>query len=336
MPGGGANSERVLILAPHGRDSEIGAALLAEAGVKSSICADATVLCAELEAGAALAMIAEEGVAESDLSALSAWVATQPAWSDMPVLLLTSYEDSPSRVDHAARYQDVFGNVTYIERPFHPTTLVSVVRSAIRSRRRQYEARASLDRYMLLARELQHRTKNLLAVIQSIASATLATGSAREVYFARLHALATAQDLVLEGDGSGTSIKLLVEQALGSFGARVVAQGLDVYLSATTAQGLALVLHELATNAVKYGALSTTDGTVAVDWHIEDRAQSILRLRWRERGGPPVTPPTHKGFGTKLLEVAVASAEAPTFEYSTQGFEYQLCATLDGRARAQP
>ena len=168
--------------APHGRDAEIASVLLAEAGRDTHTCADVTDLCAELKKGAAFAVITVEAVSESNLADLSAWVASQPAWSDMPIVLLTTKEDSPARVGDAARYQEVFGNVTYLERPFHPTTLVSVARSAIRSRLRQYEARASLERYMLLARELQHRTKNLLAIIQSIAAATLPAEPARECF----------------------------------------------------------------------------------------------------------------------------------------------------------
>ena len=329
MTGDGANSERVLILAPHGRDAEIAAMLLAEAGRHTRICARLSDLCNELEKGAALAMIAEEAVAESDLSALAAWVRQQPPWSDLPILLLTVYEDSPARVGRAARYQDILGNVTYLERPFHSTTLVNLVRSAIRSRRRQYEARASLDRYILLARELQHRTKNLLAVIQSIAAASLPRSPARETYFARLHALAAAQDLVMEGDGRGTSIMRLVEQALESFGERISIDGPDTYLSATTAQGFALILHELATNASKHGSLRMPGGTVAVRWQYVPGPPTTLIFAWRERGGPPASLPLRKGFGSRLLELAVASSKPPSFAYSSEGFEYELTAILD-------
>ena len=284
---------------------------------------------AELERGAALALITEEAVADSDLSNLSDWVSSQPPWSDMPIILLTAHDDDPARVDRAIRYQDILGNVTYLERPFHPTTLVNLARSAIRSRQRQYEARASLDRYILLARELQHRTKNLLAVIQSIASASLTPGPARETYFARLHALAVAQDLVLEGDGQGISIRRLVEQSLNSFGSQIVVRGPDVNLSPITAQGFALVLHELATNAAKHGALSAAGGIVTVEWHQNMNRPAVLFFAWREKGGPPAAAPTRKGFGTRLLEVAVATDEGPLFAYGPEGFSYEIVAVLD-------
>ena len=329
MPGRGERSERILILAPRGRDAEVASALLTEAGRRTLICSDLSELCAQLERGAALALITEEAVANDNVASLSRWVASQPAWSDMPIVLLTSQEDNPSRVDNAIRYQEIFGNVTYLERPFHPTTLVNLVRSAIRSRQRQYDARASLERYMLLARELQHRTKNLLAVIQAIASASLPHGPSREAYFGRLHALAVAQDLIMEGDDGGAGVTRLVEQALESFGDRVTIQGPDIKLSASMAQGFALILHELATNAVKYGALSTEGGAVAVEWRLEEQSPGLLFFRWRETGGPPAAPPERAGFGTKLLEIAVATVDAPRFDYSAKGFIYEMVAVLD-------
>jgi two-component sensor histidine kinase len=275
-------------------------------------------------------LVAEEAIVDSDISGLASWVKGQPAWSDMPIVLLTFHGDSPGRVQQAVRYHDMLGNVTYLERPFHPTTLVSVARSAIRSRKRQYEARALLERYILLARELQHRTKNLLAVIHAIASASLSESSARRDFFERLHALATAQDLLMEGDGRRASFRHLVSSALDSFGSRIVVDGPEIHLDATTAQGFALILHELATNAAKHGALSRPSGTVTVQWSRDARSPATLRFRWVERGGPPASPPKRRGFGTKLLEIAVPTGDTPPrFEYSPEGFSYDLSVALD-------
>lgn len=329
MPLGGPSTERVLILAPHGRDAEVASQLLREARRHTFICTDVTSLCLELEKGAAFVLITEEAIVDSDVSSLASWVRDQPAWSDIPIVLLTVHGDTPGRVERADRYQNVLGNVTYLERPFHPTTFVSVARAAVRSRRRQYEARALLDRYTLLARELQHRTKNLLAVIHAIAAATLPTGSPRDEFFSRLHALATAQDLLTEGNGRGASLKQLVAEVLRSFGCRVIVDGPEAHLDATTAQGFALVLHELATNAAKHGALSSSAGTVTVQWSRETDPSAVLTFQWIERGGPPASPPKRRGFGTKLLEIAVTTGDTPPrFEYSAEGFSYQLIVPL--------
>lgn len=114
-----------------------------------------------------------------------------------------------------------------------------------------------------------------------------------------------------------------------SFGARVVIQGPDIYLSAITAQGFALVLHELATNAVKHGALGARGGTVTVEWHQKSGSPELLFFCWREAGGPPTVTPQRIGFGTKLLEIAVPTAEAPRLDYSPKGFVYEIAVVLD-------
>jgi two-component sensor histidine kinase len=236
----------------------------------------------------------------------------------------------PERNAFAIRLQGILGNVTFLERPFHPTTLVNVVRAALRSRLRQYGAREVLERMDLLAKELQHRTKNLLAVILAIASASLQKSQGRESFFDRLHALAKAQDLIIEGAGRGALMRNVVESALESFGARVSIDGPEIFLNPGAAQGFALIMHELATNAAKYGSLSTEGGTVAVAWALDaSTTEPTVHFHWKERGGPEVTAPKRKGFGTVLLERAVAtSAVPPRFDYSPEGFSYEVKAVL--------
>jgi two-component sensor histidine kinase len=331
MPFGGQNSERVLILAPLGRDAEVCTRLIKEGGWATLTCISVASLCEELNKGAAFAVVAEEALANGSLLQLVGWIRSQPAWSDFPIIILTRHGDSPDRNTFARRLQDILGNVSFLERPFHPTTLASLARSALRSRRRQYQARELLERYELLARELQHRTKNLLAIIQSIGNASLGEhGEGRETFFARLHALAKAQDLLMEGDGHGALMKVLVDQALESFGGRVIVEGPNIYLKASAAQGFALIMHELATNAAKHGALTSDAGRVAVRWSLEhENTEPIVCFFWQERGGPPASPPQRKGFGTLLLQHAVANLDSPPrFDYTNEGFSYELRAAL--------
>ena len=329
MPFGGPNSERILILAPRGRDAEIASRLLQEAGWPTLICADVARLCDEFSKGAGLSVVVEEALATDDLSAFAKCIEAQPAWSDFPIVVLTGRADAPERNVLANRLQDILGNVTFLERPFHPTTLVSVARSALRSRHRQYQTRELLERHDLLASELQHRTKNLLAVIQAIASASLQETAGREAFFDRLHALAKAQDLIIGGAGRGALMSKVVEQVLESFGARISVEGPAVFLKPGSAQGFALILHELATNAAKHGSLTTEGGTVSVRWSIDvSTTEPTINFHWQERGGPEVTPPKRKGFGTVLLERAVATAIPPRFDYSPKGFSYEVRAVL--------
>ena len=140
----GPSSERAVILAPRGRDASVAAALIREAGYHAQICSDLAALTREIEGGAGLAVIADEAIKTADLRGLVNWLNCQPPWSDFPIVLLTHQGGGPERNPDAARLGQALGNVTFLERPFHPTTLVSIVGSAVRGRRRQYETRAIL------------------------------------------------------------------------------------------------------------------------------------------------------------------------------------------------
>jgi signal transduction histidine kinase/DNA-binding response OmpR family regulator len=140
----GPSSERAVILAPKGRDAAVAATLICEAGYHAQACEDLPALLSEIEEGAGLAVIADEAIKTADLRSLVNWLNDQPAWSDFPIILLTHQGGGPERNPDAARIGQALGNVTFLERPFHPTTLVSIVGSAVRGRRRQYEARAIL------------------------------------------------------------------------------------------------------------------------------------------------------------------------------------------------
>ncbi|MDB5504980.1 MAG: putative two-component sensor histidine kinase transcriptional regulatory protein [Tardiphaga sp.] len=141
----GLSSERAVILAPHGRDAAVAEALIREAGYYAQACPDFAALQHEIEGGAGVAVIADEAIKTVDLRGLAKWLHDQPSWSDFPIVLLTHQGGGPERNPDAARLGRLLGNVTFIERPFHPTTLISVVGSAVRGRRRQYQTRAILE-----------------------------------------------------------------------------------------------------------------------------------------------------------------------------------------------
>lgn len=141
----GLSSERAVVLAPTGRDAAVAEALIREAGFYAQACADFADLVQEIEGGAGLAVIADEAIKTADLRRLVTWLHDQPSWSDFPIVLLTRQGGGPERNPDAARLGRLLGNVTFIERPFHPTTLVSIVGSAVRGRRRQYQTRAILE-----------------------------------------------------------------------------------------------------------------------------------------------------------------------------------------------
>jgi signal transduction histidine kinase len=133
--------ERALILAPIGRDAVVAQSILAEIQCPAAICRNDHELLAELEHGAGLVVITEEATRGVDLRRIGRWVAEQPAWSDFPFIVLTRHGGGVERNPAAATLMRLLGNVTFLERPFHPTTLISLVQAALRGRRRQYEWR---------------------------------------------------------------------------------------------------------------------------------------------------------------------------------------------------
>jgi signal transduction histidine kinase len=138
-------SERVLILAPHGRDANVAADLLREGGLIAEICNDLQKLTEQIAEGAGLAVLTDDVIRNADVRRLAAWVNSQPPWSDFPFVLLTERGAGLERNPAATREMAALGNLVFLERPFHPTTFVSVARTALRGRLRQYEARARLD-----------------------------------------------------------------------------------------------------------------------------------------------------------------------------------------------
>ena len=189
------------------------------------------------------------------------------------------------------------------------------------------ERRNAEARQMLLVRELQHRTKNILAVVQSIVLNTLARGGsvegAREAIVGRLQAIARAQEFVASGKSGGAPLRELVEGQLATFAGRARIDGPLVYAGAPFAQMFALVIHELATNAAKYGSLSQPGGHVVISWEVRDGAsEPKLAFSWVERGGPAVATPAHQGFGSRLISAALAGT--PRIVFDRQGFEYTV------------
>jgi len=177
------------------------------------------------------------------------------------------------------------------------------------------ERKANEDQLRLLLRELTHRSKNLLAVIHAIARQTASRTKSVEDFLdhfgARLVAIGCSHDLLIADEWHGASLRMLVEQQLSAhadrFGGQIAIDGEDVMLKPEAVQNLGLALHELATNAQKYGSLSDPQGQVRIHWQFCEEA-SKLKLIWQERGGPTVTPPERSGFGRAMIENVVGKA----------------------------
>ncbi|UAL09768.1 sensor histidine kinase [Caulobacter segnis] len=196
------------------------------------------------------------------------------------------------------------------------------------------ERKRAEERQKLLVNELNHRVKNSLATVQSIAAQTLRSNASpeffREAFETRLIALSQTHDLLTRESWAGASLREVFDVELNAMAGedRVgFTYQTDVRLNPKAAVALGMGIHELATNAVKYGALSGPDGRVAVDWSVED---GVLRLTWTESGGPPVTPPARRGFGARLLERGLAAELSGGVEltYDATGLVCQMALPL--------
>lgn len=167
----------------------------------------------------------------------------------------------------------------------------------------------------MLTRELEHRMKNTMAMVGAIANQTFRSAStkdeARDIFGARLQALNQAHDILTRSSWTSASMPAVIDGALAPYRSgegRIRVSGPEIELTAKQALSLALAIHELATNATKYGALSVPGGTLSIDWDcVGSDAGQFLQFEWREAGGPPVLPPTKRGFGSRLIEGTLAS-----------------------------
>ncbi len=225
-------------------------------------------------------------------------------------------------LDARARRAILFGG-------FAITALMGALVGLTMARQREHAGNARNKD--MIAREMSHRVKNLLSVIQSVASRSLSEGrslpEARQVFSDRIAALARVHSALIDAQWSGALLGDLVDGELAPFGARVAVFGPDVRVNPQMSQHLAMAVHELATNAAKYGALSQPGGSVRVEWDVSERdGEKWFSFAWREMGGPPVSAPRREGFGQKLLRRLLGSAISaqPRIDYEAAGLRYSF------------
>ena len=190
------------------------------------------------------------------------------------------------------------------------------------------------QRLRLLIAELDHRVKNMLASVQAIAGRTFGSSPQAAIFAGRLSALANVHSQLSKLQGQGTSLRPLIEGTLigqrDIFG-RVQVSGPDIVLNPKAAQALGLALHELATNSMKYGALSTAAGSIEIQWGISEGDPPQFCFGWKERQGPMVSKPTRRGFGSILIEKVLAAefGGSARLDFAADGVAFALKAPLD-------
>jgi two-component sensor histidine kinase len=228
------------------------------------------------------------------------------------------------RIDGDVRWVEVYGMATFEGAGAARYAVVMVGTAADITERKRAE-----EHQLLLMRELNHRTKNLLSVVQSIANQTASSSPTDfvERFSHRIQALAASQDLLVRSEWRGVEIEDLVRTQLAHFadliGERIMIEGPPLSVTPSAAQSIGMALHELATNAGKYGSLSDDHGSVSIDWRIDDNEFSI---GWIEHDGPSVKPPKRRGFGSTIISaVAEASVSGEVeLNYESSGVMWRL------------
>jgi PAS domain S-box-containing protein len=246
-------------------------------------------------------------------------------------------DPKPLAIEHRIRRGD--GEVRWVEahglahfegngRDRRAVSLVGTVADITERKQREEERKEHEEKEHLLMREISHRAKNMLSVVDSIAHQTAVRTPEDfvERFSERIQALAASQDLLVRNEWNGVEIADLVRAQLAPFGdligSRIGVCGPCLRLSAASSQAIGLALHELATNAGKYGALSTDAGSVDIAWDAGD----TFTMSWTERGGPPVSSPIQRGFGTTVMEaMAARSVDGKVhLDYAPSGLAWRL------------
>lgn len=200
--------------------------------------------------------------------------------------------------------------------------------------------KVSEQRIQLLLREVNHRSKNMLALVQAIARQTVPSGESSFLndFIGRINSLAISQDILVEGDRGSMTLLELVSGQLRPFEeagqGRTEIQGPPVELSSAAAQLLGMAIYELVTNAARHGALSSRTGSVEVRWH---KTADRLRLEWTEHGGPPVVPPIRLGYGNTVLTTMIERglSAVASVQYLSDGLSWTMdCPLVAASARA--
>lgn len=329
-------SPSVLIHAPLGGDAKAIAAQVEACGKSARICGRVKDLAQIVtEVGpeeTLLCIVSEEGAGPDTGEVLAQAFETEPHWARLPVLFLVANAQKPPP---AVRLLDRRKNAPpflVLGRPCRPAVLRHAIDVQAEARRRQFETRDLLERLekeerrsRFLLSELRHRTRNSLAVLQAMFNMSVRSAKnvedLRRAFGDRLNSLSVANGRLSEDGAGRVGLSDLVKEHVQPYTTasdQLRLSGPDVFLDEHTAFDFALVAHELATNAAKYGALSRAEGRVEVDWVREPEAD-LLRVTWRERGGPSVQTPTRQGLGSRLIYGFSPGTRGAEVEFGTEG-----------------
>ncbi|RWM13294.1 MAG: sensor histidine kinase [Mesorhizobium sp.] len=323
----------VLILAPYRKDAAYMASLLQERGVQAK-----TANTADLENlltdSPGVLVVTHEALDPTAIATIARFLQHQPNWSEIPIVVLLDRAASQSRIQTALSAAWPRSRQIFYQRPVAALELISGIQSALLTRARQRDVRDYLERETELRLELNHRVKNILASVVSIfemtrRGATSADGLAED-FKGRLRALSNVHSAVFAAGGETVPLMDVANAILAPYRSEgqsgIIIEGPEVLLSREAGTTLALCLHELATNAIKYGGLSQPEGRIRLEWKVALSSEPTLTLRWTESGGPPVVEPSRVGYGTRYMRAALTSlfGEPPDLIFAPDGLRFSI------------
>lgn len=313
MSGPDSSLDWVLILAPYRRDAEYFETLLKQHDLIVRRAEGPREVAMQLAEEPGVVVVTHEALNPAALDIIATHVADQPSWSEMPIIVLLDKAAPHARIRAELNAKWSRSRQIFYQRPVATLELLSGIQSALLARLRQREVRDHIEREIELRRELNHRVKNILASVTAIFEMTRRSATSFDQmtndFSGRLAALAKVHSVVFEAGGEAADLTEIVERTCSPYrndgDDRITIAGPTIRIKRDAGMTLALCFHELATNALKYGALSHPDGRVSLDWALSSESNSILTLRWVESGGPTAAEPSKPGYGMRFIRSAL-------------------------------
>ncbi len=323
-----------LIRAPIRNDTEMISRVLAQDGIRSAELetADDPRL---FEAGTVL-VATQEGLTAELLNSLGTVIEKQPPWARFPLVLLLEGEQDTAAITARLGRLLADGLVIVMHRPVRPFEFRTAVVNAMRTRVKQLEMRDHLELQLELRRELNHRVKNTVATFHAIYRMTMRQSGTlddfSDKFSGRMRALSKVHELLFDADRAEPVLHELVKAIVAPYTddhGQIEIEGSPVAIDREHALSLALVLNELATNAVKYGALSRIGGTVRISWRFEPQDRRKIVLEWHETTDNEIVSPRAEGYGLKFIRSAVTALGGETsFDYRPNGLDFRMRAEI--------
>jgi two-component sensor histidine kinase len=328
----------VLVLAPFRKDADYIAAFLREHNIAVKAGGDGGGLAQRLSKYPGVVVIAHEALNPEVIAGIGEHLAGQPDWSELPILVLLERAAPQARIREQLQRSWQGCRVLFHVRPITPLELVNSIQSNLLVRLRQRQVRDAIERERELRLELNHRVKNILASISSIFQMTrrgaITVEELAEDFAGRLQALSNVHSAVFEAGGEEVSLAAIVSVIVSPYNhraaTRIFVSGPDAIVARIPGTTMALCLHELITNAIKYGALSHPEGKVDITWEISGTDEPMFDFEWKEADGPPVMEPSRQGYGTRYIRSSLGAlfGSAPEITFPLGGFRCSVSGPL--------